>query len=186
MRRKTDIDAHKPNAALEGLCAVSERTEQVISDSLNKMEDMAEVSSYSGFLPLPPSANALVMPLRGRLIKSKVGREWAKTAAAILGKASPPLEGALSLYASFKVRSVSSDVSNRIKALEDALVAAGFMFDDCQVVQIQARKSIVTQGSVVDAERCWWELKETCAAAETEIKIRKSKKGGGHGRQRAK
>lgn len=41
----------------------------------------------------------------------------------------------------FQVSRVSADVSNRVKALEDALTGIAWV-DDCQVVEVSARKVV--------------------------------------------
>lgn len=104
-------------------------------------------------LPLPPSANALVMPVilkgkRGpsgkpvcRLIPTKEAKAFRESAHARLPIA--PVGGVLELYATFYVPTIASDCSNRIKALEDALKGRLF-YDDKQVAEIHAVKVVTS------------------------------------------
>lgn len=110
--------------------------------------------SLSITLPIPPSVNALYRSIgRGRNILSKEGRDWYAKAVPmiqqqscgwfVLGKA----ELALTIYYPDRRR---WDLSNRIKALEDAITKAGVWKDDEQVVRIVAEKGPVDK----DCPRC--------------------------------
>jgi len=98
-------------------------------------------------LPIPPSVNALYRAIgRGRNILSKEGRAWYAMAVPmiemqaqgwfVLGKC----ELAFTVYYADRRR---WDLSNRIKALEDALTKAGVWKDDDQVVRIVAEKGAI-------------------------------------------
>lgn len=113
--------------------------------------------TYRLTLPLPPSANDLVRPAilgrtkRGkplaRLVKTREAKPWHDTVRAAvaeqLGALRPvPLRGPLYLTVTWYLRTLSSDSSNRLKALEDGLTAAGLWHDDCQVVHHEVDKDI--------------------------------------------
>lgn len=99
---------------------------------------------------LPPSENELKTPLvirgQARLVKSASARDFERRVAADVQASGnfsgEPLDGALVLHCTFTFPSIASDVSNRIKALEDALTAAGVWHDDKQVTHIHAEKLI--------------------------------------------
>lgn len=102
---------------------------------------------------LPPSANRLVRPARvgkfARLVKTAVASGWLQVARMSFlaawrrdhgGKA--PIAGLpLTLHLHFTVSRINADVSNRVKALEDALTGIAWV-DDCQVVELHAMKSV--------------------------------------------
>lgn len=105
-------------------------------------------------LPLPPSANRLVRPGTGtkRLVKAKEAKGWHATVAAVVAETTRTLKpmrivGPVSLVVTFYVRTVSADISNRLKALEDALTFARVWHDDSQVVRIEATKALAAKGS---------------------------------------
>lgn len=115
---------------------------------------------------LPPSTNALYAPVsaRGRrgarIIKSQRGRAWLTGAQLALQAAwrrafgrRQPLSGLpVELRLWFGVERISSDTSNRIKALEDALTGIAWC-DDCQVVELVARKAVVSSARVMGVVR---------------------------------
>ena len=99
-------------------------------------------------LPMAPSVNSLYATVNGRRVLSREGRIYHKTVAALVKaqcsravQAAFPWETpvALSLYVTFPDRR-RCDVSNRIKALEDALKLAGVYKDDSQVTELHAYK----------------------------------------------
>ena len=136
---------------------------------------------------LPPSANTLVRPamLRGprpraRLVKTKHAGAWLVGAQLALQAAwrrsrgrEAPLAGVpLELRVVFAVSRVSADVSNRVKALEDALTGIAWA-DDCQVVELFARKVVEPSEHVLGVVRVAAGVDET-----TQRRISQSKKAG--------
>ena len=98
-------------------------------------------------LPLPPSANELVAPARGRLVKTKVAREWRKLALEqLLPLQRRPFIGPLRIRLTVVVPTISSDGRNRDKALDDALTAAKVWLDDLQVTYWCGRKRVARAG----------------------------------------
>lgn len=89
---------------------------------------------YEFDLPFPPSVNTLRASVRGRLITSSAGRKYYKAVAdrmEWLGLAgeriSSPATISLVMHHKMNAR---YDVSNYLKAYEDALVKCGFLVDD--------------------------------------------------------
>lgn len=101
---------------------------------------------------LPPSNNALVRPAvlgtspKGkplvRLVSTREAREFREYARRMLPVA--PAGGPLELFATFFVPTIASDVSNRLKALEDALTGR-LWHDDKQVAEIHVRKVVTDE-----------------------------------------
>lgn len=123
----------------------------------------------SFWLPLPPSANALVRPAVvggfARLVKTQAAKQFRERAHAVLERivaSNPdcvPMPDVLELHAVFSVPTIASDGPNRMKALEDAL--KGFVYlDDRQLGSGTWRKVIgepsvlvtVTQPDDIDPE----------------------------------
>lgn len=102
---------------------------------------------------LPPSANRLVKPARvgkfARLVKTAEARGWVGVARMAFlaawrrahGTRPPIAKLPLELRLHFTVGRINADVSNRVKALEDALTGIAWV-DDCQVVEVHAKKSV--------------------------------------------
>lgn len=94
-------------------------------------------------MPMPPSLNnAFVNIKRGRR-KSKAHEAWASEADWKIRAQRPiPVAGRVVLEWVFGWKEISklSDLSNRIKLAEDALVAAGVIDDDRFIESFQARK----------------------------------------------
>lgn len=89
-------------------------------------------------LPLPPSANAYWRAVRGRVLLSKVARQYRDTcalAAAAQWKGGP-LEGRLSLHGEFYMDG-RGDLDNRLKVLLDSLQGWAF-HNDSQIWEIRA------------------------------------------------
>jgi Holliday junction resolvase RusA-like endonuclease len=78
----------------------------------------------------------------------------------------------LELRVVFAVSRVSADVSNRVKALEDALTGIAWA-DDCQVVELFARKVVEPSEHVLGVVRVAAGVDET-----TQRRISQSKKAG--------
>lgn len=89
---------------------------------------------YEMELPFPPSVNTLRASVRGRLITSSAGRKYYKAVADLMDELGLAGEGiaepvTISLLIHHKMN-VRYDVSNYLKAYEDALVKCGFLVDD--------------------------------------------------------
>lgn len=89
---------------------------------------------YEFDLPFPPSVNTLRASVRGRLITSSAGRKYYKAVAERMAELGLSGEGisspvTISLVMHHKMN-VRYDVSNYLKAYEDALVKCGFLVDD--------------------------------------------------------
>ena len=89
---------------------------------------------YEFDLPFPPSVNTLRASVRGRLITSSAGRKYYKAVAERMAELWLSGEGiavpvTISLVMHHKMN-VRYDVSNYLKAYEDALVKCGFLVDD--------------------------------------------------------
>lgn len=97
-------------------------------------------------LPMPPSNNDLVRPVRKvRLVKTKEARDWLDMATAALRRRVDlvPYSGPVQLAIVVEVGMVTADVTNRVKALEDALT--GFLWhDDLQVTSVVLTKRLAT------------------------------------------
>ena len=89
---------------------------------------------YEFDLPFPPSVNTLRASVRGRLITSSAGRKYYKAVTDKIAELGLAGEGiatqvTISLVMHHKMN-VRYDVSNYLKAYEDALVKCGFLVDD--------------------------------------------------------
>lgn len=94
-------------------------------------------------LRLPPSVNALYRNVAkvGR-VKTAAYRQWVQAAHySIIAQAFPPrlVEPPYSVSIRLPLR-MRGDVSNRVKAIEDALVKAGVMTDDSRVYALNVRR----------------------------------------------
>lgn len=89
---------------------------------------------YEFDLPFPPSVNTLRASVRGRLITSSAGRKYYKAVAERMEEMGLAGEGVstpvtISIVMHHKMN-VRYDVSNYLKAYEDALVKCEFLVDD--------------------------------------------------------
>jgi len=102
-------------------------------------------------IPTPPSGNHRLLVARGRAVLAPEHRAWARAAVAAIRAQLPrgwePLSGPVALLLDVQVPGLSSDVSNRIKSIEDALTEARVWLDDRQVVLIHAAKIIGKRGN---------------------------------------
>lgn len=135
---------------------------------------------------LPPSANTLVRPARIgrrllRLVKTRAAAGWLSGAQLVLQAAwrrqharrAPIARVPLELRLHFVTDRVSADVTNRVKALEDALTGIAWV-DDCQVVDVTLRKQVGRAPKTVGVVRV-----AAGVDAETQVRISKAKKAGG-------
>lgn len=93
-------------------------------------------------LPMPPSVNATYRAGQGKFFKSKEAAAWQRKAVTIARESIPSscvMGGTVALTVWFFFRNHVSDVSNRIKALEDALNGIAWV-DDMQVTDLRLRK----------------------------------------------
>ena len=102
---------------------------------------------------LPPSVNDLYFPVkRGKhitFVMKPAAREWHKRTQLFLARGGKRLWlGPLAVEFTFFVGMVTADVSNRIKALEDACTGV-LWHDDLQVVDLHVRKELGSPGVVV-------------------------------------
>lgn len=107
-------------------------------------------------LPLPPSANALFVERRrvrgkagGRTITEEY-RRWRETAGTLLNVARLPyIGGPVSIEIELPAK-MRGDISNRIKALEDLLVAHRLIDDDRHVwrITVERRAMLIDEARV--------------------------------------
>ena len=90
------------------------------------------ISEQSVVVPMPPSTNTLFIniPGRGRVKYGKY-RTWQLEAIPFLRANLKPIQGAVKMHYHLTLgTSFRGDISNRIKALEDAVVEAGIIEGD--------------------------------------------------------
>ena len=94
-------------------------------------------------LPLPPSVNSYWRNFNGRVLLSKKGREYKQAVwAACLEQKVPKFGGRMLAFKMviFPKDRRKIDIDNRIKAVLDALQAAGIMEDDWQVSELHVKR----------------------------------------------
>lgn len=104
------------------------------------------------FFPLPPTSNNL-FPTSGKFrIKSRQYRDWLAEAQIALSKQkpTPAFDGYVDLTIS--VEPTRGDISNRIKAVEDFLVANGIIPDDSNVRRVMVEWNCHVIGCRVQIE----------------------------------
>lgn len=167
----------------------------IVEDATPAKREVREVFVWES-LELPPSANDLVRPAamgmhrsrkgrlvpRVRLVKTKEATEWlARTQAELRvvtdGHSLPLFVGVpLRLTVRVRVPSISSDATNRVKALEDALT--GIVWgDDCQVVEASVLKVLAE-----DSASAWLtevRVEQVQAGPELTKRLAKSKSAQG-------
>jgi len=99
------------------------------------------MNSFTVTLPIPPSVNALYrnVPRRGR-VKTGVYKAWIVRAKTALEDQKPPKlqpPYSVSILCDIDHR---SDISNRIKAVEDLLVDFGVITDDRWIENVKASR----------------------------------------------
>ncbi len=119
---------------------------------------MTGPSTITIVLDCPPSLNnAFINVKRGGRVKSKRYREWCN-AAHFSVIASVPLPRRVSPPYSVRVSvpiGTRADIDNLIKPLFDVMQRAGVMTNDREVVEVLARKNLVTPGHcVVTVQTC--------------------------------
>ena len=105
-------------------------------------------------LPYPPSVNRYWRAFRGRLIISKIGREYHKEVALLLKElSSPPETGrlAVSILATMPDRR-TRDIDNILKVCLDSLTKCGIWHDDSQIDEIFIKRGKVSRPGCVQVE----------------------------------
>ena len=109
--------------------------------------------SYEFTLPMPPSINGYRACVRNRLITSKRGREYfiaVQSAMDELKLAGEMIEQPVMIYLTIHPRTRAKfDVSNYLKAYEDALVKCGFLEDDHWIEYGGIKKGDVIKGGML-------------------------------------
>lgn len=109
-------------------------------------------------------------PAKGWLVVAQLALQaaWRRSQGARPAIGRVPLE--LKLW--FVTKLVTADVTNRVKALEDALTGIAWV-DDCQVVDVTLRKQVGRDERVLGVVRVAAGVDE-----ETQLRISKAKKAG--------
>ena len=99
-------------------------------------------------LPVPPSVNGLYVPVNGRLVLSAAGRDWKRAAAWQArdewGVGHDPLEGGIGMQLIFYRARKRGDLTNLVKATEDALKGIVYVDDEQVIESYQCRMQAVT------------------------------------------
>ena len=111
------------------------------------------MSDYEFTLPQPPSINGYRAVARGRLITSKRGREYFITVDKIMKELNldqEMIEQKVLISLVIHPRTLAKfDVSNYLKAYEDALVKCGFLEDDHWIEYGSIRKGEKVKGGLL-------------------------------------
>jgi crossover junction endodeoxyribonuclease RusA len=109
--------------------------------------------SYEFDLPMPPSINGYRACVRNRLITSKRGRDYfvaVQAAMDELNLSGEMIEKPVSIHLTIHPRTRAKfDVSNYLKAYEDALVKCGFLEDDHWIEYSGIKKGEVIKGGLL-------------------------------------
>ena len=105
-------------------------------------------------LPWPPTSNNYRMPVRGRLILTREGRDYQAAAALALLEQRVPKDLSSARWSLSLVMHPPDrrkrDLSNFVKQPEDALMAFGALADDSQIDRLTVeRGAVVPSGRVV-------------------------------------
>lgn len=98
-------------------------------------------------MPMPPSVNKRLVPGRSSWVLSEAFRLYKEEApkiakAGIEGKLLEPIKGNVQLKLDFYFVRKNGDLTNRFKAIEDALIGVVYV-DDIQVTDFSAKRHIV-------------------------------------------
>ena len=109
--------------------------------------------SYEFDLPMPPSINGYRACVRNRLITSKRGRDYFIAVQAVMDELSlsgEMIEKPVRVHLTIHPRTRAKfDVSNYLKAYEDALVKCGFLEDDHWIEYSGIKKGEVIKGGLL-------------------------------------
>lgn len=108
------------------------------------------IQTYHATLPYPPTANHLHAVYRGRKILSRKGREYYADVEAFIPTGGPftgKLAVTINAWMPDKRR---RDLSNVLKALEDAMTYAGFWEDDSQICDLRITRAGVEKPGRVE------------------------------------
>lgn len=108
--------------------------------------DLAAPAAFT--IPMPPSTNHLFKNVKGvGRVKTKTYDDFTMMAvAAIRRQRVKPVPGYVVMLFAFELASSQADVSNRIKAAEDAIVKAGVIDDDRFVTAMMVVKTPAANG----------------------------------------
>lgn len=112
-------------------------------------------------LPLPPSSNHRLQPMRAkkageipRLVLAADHREWMASAPARIRRQLPadwrPLAGPVRVVVLVYLDTLASDLGNREKCLFDAATQAGVWDDDRQVADLRMLKAFTAPGQAAE------------------------------------
>lgn len=105
-------------------------------------------------LPYPPSVNRYWRAFRGRLIISKIGREYHRDVAALLKElTAPPEAGRLAVHVFATMPdNRTRDIDNILKVCLDSLTKCGIWNDDSQIDEIVVQRGKVVKPGCVEIE----------------------------------
>jgi crossover junction endodeoxyribonuclease RusA len=111
-------------------------------------------------LPYPPSSNTMFPTAGGRRVLSEAAKSYRerviwtiRSQVPAAARQSWPLAGQMRLRLDVQPPDQRRrDISNTIKAIEDAITAAGLWFDDAQVAELVVVRGTVTPGGSVRVE----------------------------------
>lgn len=104
-------------------------------------------------LPWPPQANHYYAVVRGRKILGSAGRRYHKDVLYRIPPGQRPLMGRLRvLFRAFPPDRRKRDLSNLLKAAEDALTKAGAWGDDSQIDDLRIVRMPVQEGGALRVE----------------------------------
>lgn len=109
--------------------------------------------TYEFDLPMPPSINGYRACVRNRLITSKRGRDYFKSVQGVMDElklSGEMIEKPVTISLVIHPRTRAKfDVSNYLKAYEDALVKCGFLEDDHWIEYSGIKKGEVIKGGML-------------------------------------
>jgi crossover junction endodeoxyribonuclease RusA len=101
-------------------------------------------------IPFPPSVNALYRTFRGRVIMSKVGRDWYKANLPMLQRQAPkkPIKGRIDIKLEVSPPdNRRRDIDNLAKVSLDCLTKAGVWEDDSQIDRLTIHRGVPDQSA---------------------------------------
>jgi Holliday junction resolvase RusA-like endonuclease len=132
-----------------GAAAIAEMITAPAGPRLTGGSSVADLPSPVSFqIPMPPSTNNLFKNVRGvGRVKTKTYDDFTMMAVtAIRRQKVKPIAGYVVILFAFELASSQADVSNRIKAAEDAIVKAGVIDDDRFVTAMMVTKVPAANG----------------------------------------